>query len=245
MRELTFAIEYDAGSDPIMDVFLEYPSLVAHSIDGFVTKDQFWRLERITGPESALDRLERIRFDDFYCGEAITERRCEADRYHDSNERSANELVLYTYLEDIRRCHSVHTLAGKHLPPGLVFETRRRESAHWWRILMRSDERIGIFYDDIGARLRDGLSFRMGHLRDAGRWQHEFSAAIALPEEQEIALRAAVEAGYYDPPREITLDEIAATLDIPRSTLSYRLRQAESTLLHRYIDDNAAIGWLE
>jgi len=98
MRELTFAIEYDAGSDPIMDVFLEYPSLVAHSIDGFVTKDQFWRLERITGPESALDRLERIRFDDFYCGEAITERRCEADRYHDSIERSANELVLYTYL---------------------------------------------------------------------------------------------------------------------------------------------------
>jgi len=102
------------------------------------------------------------------------------------------------------------------------------------------------FYDDIGARLRDGLSFRMGHLRDAGPLATRvFSGHRTPPEEQEIALRAAVEAGYYDPPREITLDEIAATLDIPRSTLSYRLRQAESTLLHRYIDDNAAIGWLE
>ncbi|WP_425604352.1 helix-turn-helix domain-containing protein [Natrinema gelatinilyticum] len=85
----------------------------------------------------------------------------------------------------------------------------------------------------------------MGHLRDASSWHQESPAAIALPDTQEIALRAAIEAGYYDPPRETTLDEIAADLDVPRSTLSYRLRQAESTLLHQYIEDTEATRWLE
>jgi hypothetical protein len=247
MRELTFAIEYEPGSDPIMDVFIDRPGLHAHSIDGFVTADRFWRIERCSGPESALDRVEATRFDDERCGEAVTERRCDATRYHDVLERSANALVLYTYLEDIRQCESVHTLAGRHLPPGLIFESRRREDTHWWRILMRSDQKVGVFYDELGARLRDGLSFRMGHLRDASGWRRESPAAVALPEEQERALRAAVEAGYYDPPRETTLDDIASTLGVPRSTLSYRLRQAESTLLNRYVDADADEGsrWLE
>jgi hypothetical protein len=246
MRELTFAIEYERGADPIMDVFIDHPDLRAHSIDGFVTTDRFWRVERLSGPESALDRIEATRFDDTRCGEAVTEQRCDATRYHDVLERSANALVLYTYLEEIRRCESVHTLAGRHLPPGLIFESQRRESAHWWRILMRSDQRIGVFYDELGARLRDGLTFRMGHLRDASGWRRE-RAAVTLPPEQDRALRAAVEAGYYDPPRETTLDDIATTLDIPRSTLSYRLRQAESTLLHRYVDADVDEGrwWIE
>ncbi|WP_227357226.1 helix-turn-helix domain-containing protein [Haladaptatus salinisoli] len=236
MRELTFAIEYDPGSNPIMDVFIDHPSLVARSLKGFVTEDRFWRIERISGSQSALDRIEAIRFDNTTCGEAITEQRCEAAQYHDTLERSGNELVLYTYTEDVRCCESVHTLAGKHLPIGLIFETRRRESAHWWRILMRSDKNVGVFYDDLSARLCDGLSFRMGHLRDASGWRQEFLVTTSLPEEQETALRAAVSAGYYESPREITLSEIAAELNIPRSTLSYRLRQAESRLVHQYVD---------
>lgn len=245
MRELTFAIEYAPDADPIMDVFLDYPSLVAHSLDGFVTEDQFWRIERISGPETALDSIEAVRFDDACCGETITEHRCNASRHHDTLERSPNELVLYTYLTDIRRCESVHTLAGKHLPAGSIFETRRRESTHWWRILMRSDEKIGLFYDELGARLRDGLSFRMGHLRDADGWRQESLSTVSLPEEQEVALRTAVSAGYYDPPRETTLDELAVELGIPRSTLSYRLRQAESRLIHRYVESDEPTRWLE
>jgi predicted DNA binding protein len=245
MRELTFAIEYDSGADPLMDVFIDRPGLRAHSIDGFVTADRFWRIERIAGPESGLDRVEAVRFDDDRCAEAVTERSCDATRYHDVLERSANGLVLYSYLEDIRECESVHTLAGRHLPPGLIFESRRRESSQWWRILMRSDQKVGVFYDELGARLRDGLSFRMGHLRDASGWRREPPATAALPEEQEAALRAAIDAGYYDPPRETTLDDIATGLGIPRSTLSYRLRQAESTLLHRHVDASEGARWLE
>ncbi|MCO8246662.1 MULTISPECIES: helix-turn-helix domain-containing protein [unclassified Haladaptatus] len=244
MREFTFAIEYEAGADPIMDVFIDHPTVVAHSLDGFVTEDRFWRIERISGPQSALDRIETVRFDDACCGESITEQRCDATRYHDVLERSSNELVLYTYLTDIRGCESVHTLAGKHLPAGLIFETRRRESTHWWRILMRSDRNVGVFYDDLGARLGPGLSFRMGHLRDASGWRQD-SFTVSLPEEQEVALRASLEAGYYERPRAATLNEIADDLEIPRSTLSYRLRQAEAQLVRRYAGGDEADRWLE
>ncbi len=245
MRELTFAIDYDRGTDPVMDVFTEHPRVGAHSLDVIVDENAFWRMEHVTGPEAALDALEAVRFDDDTCGEAITERRCVAARHHNVIERSTNELVLYSYLAGISGCESVHTLAGKYLPEGSIIETRRRASTCWWRVLMRSDEKIGIFYDELGARLRDGLSFTMGHLQDAKGWRREKSVGVALPDEQEDALRTAVEAGYYDPPRETTLDEIATDLGIPRSTLSYRLRQAESKLVHQYVDGDDGTRWLE
>lgn len=235
MREFTFAIEYDQEADPIMDVFIDYPSLVARSLDGFVTEERFWRIEWIAGPEPALDRIEDIRFDETTCSEAITEKRCETAQYHDSLSRSTGKLILYTYLADIRGGESVHTLAGKHFPAGALFKTNRRKSTHWWKILLRSDEKIGAFYDDMGAQLREGLSFRMGHLRDASGWFQDSLSTVTLPKEQESALRAAVSAGYYQSPRKTTLDEIAAELNVPRSTLSYRLRQAESKLVHRYV----------
>ena len=238
MREFTFAIEYRPGVDPIADVFIEYPETVARSLDGDVTTEQFWRIERISGPDPALDAIEAVRFDDDQCGESITESDCVANRYHDRLERTEGELVLYTYLLDIDACESVHTIAGKHLDPGAVFETRRQEHRHEWRILMRSDAEIGVFYDEITARLRDGFSFRMGSLRDADGWQHDMLSPVSIPAEQRAALQAATEHGYYQIPRASTLDEIAATLDIPRSTLSYRLRQAETRLVRRYIDES-------
>jgi len=43
-------------------------------------------------------------------------------------------------------------------------------------------------------------------------------------------LRAAVEHGYYESPREIDAGDLADHLDIPRSTLTYRLRRAEEHL---------------
>lgn len=242
MREFTFAIEYKRGADPIMDVFIEHSEAVAYSLDGYVTADRFWRIERISGPSNALNRIKRLRFDDTVCGESITEFDCIATRYHDILDRSDDTLVMYTYLENIDECESIHTLAGKHLDPGLVFETRRQEHRHEWRILMRSDARVGLLYDEIGARIRDDLSFQIGHLQDADGWQQDVFASIAIPPEQRTALRAAVDAGYYRTPREITLDDLADRLDIPRSTLSYRLRQAEARLVRRFVDESLQDG---
>ena len=66
----------------------------------------------------------------------------------------------------------------------------------------------------------------MSYLRDATRRQDHVAVE---------ALRAAVEAGYYESPRATTLDEIADRVGIPRSTFSYRLRNAESRLARAYV----------
>nr|WP_232423936.1 helix-turn-helix domain-containing protein [Haladaptatus paucihalophilus] len=238
MREFTFGIEYDATADPVMEVFIENPEMTAHSLDSCVTEDQFWRIERITGPTAALNRIEELRFDDTICGESITEIDCTATRHHDVLKRTNNERVLYTYLEGISGCESVHTLAGRYLPSGLIFETHRQEDRHDWRILMRSDEKVGMLYDSLGAALRSSLTFRMGHLRDAEGWQQDTLAAVSLPTSQRAALKVAIENGYYETPRQIKLDDLADQLDMPRSTLSYRLRQAEAKLARGYIGES-------
>jgi predicted DNA binding protein len=56
-----------------------------------------------------------------------------------------------------------------------------------------------------------------------------------LSPEQEAALRAAVEHGYYETPRDVDVSELATHLDVPRSTLTYRLRRAEEHLAKQYV----------
>ena len=62
-------------------------------------------------------------------------------------------------------------------------------------------------------------------------------ASEEMAPEQEAALRAAVEHGYYESPREIDVGELAEHLDVPRSTLTYRLRRAEQRLAKQYVGD--------
>jgi len=52
-----------------------------------------------------------------------------------------------------------------------------------------------------------------------------------LTERQEMALRTAYFAGYFDWPRGSTAEEVAESLDITSATLHYHLRQAEQQLL--------------
>ncbi len=65
----------------------------------------------------------------------------------------------------------------------------------------------------------------------------------SLPAEQREALQAAVEYGYYETPREIELGARRSARG-PRSTLSYRLRRAESTLARTFVDADDAIEQL-
>ena len=52
-----------------------------------------------------------------------------------------------------------------------------------------------------------------------------------LTEKQRQAVTAAVAAGYYEAPREISLGELADRIDISKSALSQRLKAAESKLV--------------
>jgi DNA-binding transcriptional ArsR family regulator len=236
MREFTFSIDYEAGADPTMDVFIDHPSLVARGLHGCVNDEDFWRVERFSGPTAALDAVERLHLDEDGRTESVTETDCLTTGHHEVLERSDGERVFYTYVERIGGGRPVQTLAGRYLPRGSLLCSRRVKSRHEWRILMRSDENVGLFYDALSANLRSGLSFHMGHLRDADGWGHDSLGTVSLDPDQRTALRAAARHGYYRAPSEITLDELASKLDVPRSTLSYRLRRAEEQLVTEYLN---------
>jgi predicted DNA binding protein len=237
MREFAFDIVYEPGADPVMDVFIEYPTLVAEALHGCVTEDSFWRVERLTGPTAALDSVERLRLDETVRTASVTETNCTATRTHDVLDRSEDERVIYTHLDGIEDGDSVQTLSARYLPRGSLFCTTRRGARHSWRIFLQSDEKVGLLYDALSANLRSGLSFQMGRLGEAEEWGHDSLGSVSLPPDQRRAMRAALDHGYYRTPREITLDELAGILDVPRSTLSYRLRRAEERLVTGYLGE--------
>lgn len=74
-----------------------------------------------------------------------------------------------------------------------------------------------------------GLSFSVECI------QQEVVSESLLTDRQESLLRAAVDGGYYDTPRRITLIELAEKLDIAKSTCSEILHRAEGQVLKQFL----------
>lgn len=237
MREFVFSLTFETGADELMDLFLDHPVARSEAFMCCLDAEQLWRLERVTGPAEAMDRIEALLLDSDRDVESISERRCEALRRHELLASGPNERVVYTYLDNIRRCDSVPSLATRYLPGGLLFEVARHGHEQHWRIATRDDERVGLLYDTLTGKLREGIDFEFGHLEDVKTPVADLLASPSLPYEQRETLELAAERGYYESPRETTLDELAAELDRPRSTVSYRLRRAEAALVDEYLSN--------
>ncbi|WP_259517446.1 helix-turn-helix domain-containing protein [Halanaeroarchaeum sp. HSR-CO] len=67
------------------------------------------------------------------------------------------------------------------------------------------------------------------HHSDRGSAGHP--EELNLTEKQREAIQLAVEEGYYDRPRDVSLGDLADRLDITRSALSQRLNAVESKLV--------------
>jgi hypothetical protein len=67
------------------------------------------------------------------------------------------------------------------------------------------------------------------------RIYRDVEASNPLTETQRDLLVAAVERGYYDTPRRITLNELAAELDMAPSTVSETLHRAEGTAITEFL----------
>lgn len=83
---------------------------------------------------------------------------------------------------------------------------------------------------------RVSTDFRREIVPSVAQWQELLSA---IPPRQRELLTVALEQGYFDIPRETTLAEIAAEMDITKSTASNHLRRAERQLMEflvPYID---------
>jgi Predicted DNA binding protein len=150
-------------------------------------------------------------------------------------ERSSGTLVTHLFVEKLHTCDSVYALAARRLKKGVMIQSRRRGGGHTFRLLVRSEQNVETFYERLQQLLDDRISIRFEHLGDVDQWNYDSLGAVSVPEEQRSTLRAAVECGYYETPREITLDELAETVDLPRSTVSYRLRRAEAELVKGYL----------
>ncbi|RQG96264.1 helix-turn-helix domain-containing protein [Natrarchaeobius oligotrophus] len=65
--------------------------------------------------------------------------------------------------------------------------------------------------------------------------------ALVTDRQREV-LEAAIRAGYYEVPRECTLADLAATLDVDKSTASTVLRRGEATVLKWFLGGPNASG---
>lgn len=84
--------------------------------------------------------------------------------------------------------------------------------------------------------MKGGIDGRLAQLTELTEWEDDVLSLVDLPYEQQYALKTAVEQGYYQPPREIKTAELADHLNIPRSTLQYRLQRAEAWLAKLFAD---------
>lgn len=238
MREFGFDLVFAPDVDPLADLFIETTELGARSLVAPATS-WFWRLERVSGPGEGLRAVEALRNGVESVGFAAEVDAVEA--HHDCLERGYERCVFYSYVVDGTGT-TVPGLIADRLDPGVVVETTRDGNRQHWRLLVRPGTTLGGFHDALVGRLREGVSFWMGYLRDVPSWPDRGTIGT-LPVEQRRALRAAVEVGYYESPRATTLDEIADRIGIPRSTLSYRLRNAEAYLARTYVTGDGDAEW--
>jgi predicted DNA binding protein len=236
MRELGIECSYDAGADPLMDLCRREPSLRGRSIATGVSRDQCWLVERFLGPEAALAEVEAIR-----CGDGDGAP-CGTVRDATVLERSPASVVTYLYLDRLHTCDSVYAIAARRLDRGFIVHGRRHGGSRELRILTRSEATVEAFYERLRASLPEDVSLEFGHLNGVSQWEFDSLASVTLPPEQRETLRAAIEQGYYETPRGITVAELADHLDTPQSTVSYRLRQAEARLARGYFGIEGADG---
>jgi predicted DNA binding protein len=235
MREFVFTITYDEGEDRLMDLLAASPESRSSALLCGLSAGCAWRLDRVTGPSDVVEEATTILTDDSYTGLSISERTCSLDKYSDVLEEVPGARVVYSYFDDIARCDSVPTITNRYVDGGFLFVVTSVGDAERWRVLMQDETKVGMLYDTLAASLRDGLTFNFDHLTPVTSSPMTPFESRSLRSEQRRVLEVAFEAGYYETPRETTLDDIADRLDWPRSTVSYRLRRAEAEVVAEFL----------
>jgi len=248
MRELVFALEYEPGCNRVADALADHPDARIRSLSLHATDERLWRVDHATGTPEALDDIEdAFRTADYYADCLATEH-CGATQTTQVLDRAGETLVLYSDWERTPACSSVPHIARDHLGDGVLFDTRHEGRHYTWRVIHAGDGDVAAFFDAIENAVGDCARMEMlrsSETRAGGGDDATGEAAGDLSPEQEAALRAAVEHGYYETPRAVNVGELADHLDVPRSTLTYRLRRAEAQLAKRYAARDPSTGELE
>lgn len=236
MSEFAFTITYDDDVDEYMQAFIENESLRSEAVYACLDPSQMWVLETVTGDAGAIETVSDLVLDESVDRESVSGRACDATRRTSCLASDPRRIVSYTYLTDVTYCDAVPLIAAKYVTGGALFrQTRRGATAHW-EVFTQDDDQVGLLYDTVSARLGDGLQFSFDHLTEAPEWDSRLLSPDGVRTEQREVLALAVDRGYFETPREVTLDELADELDLPRSTVSYRLRRATAELAKSFVD---------
>lgn len=236
MRELVIELLYQPQIDPVMDIYIENERLISKTVSFSVTAQSLWRIDRITGPADVLTQLKEVLFDPTDCNECLTDGTCSTEWNYELLSSTPTSRTVYTQGVGFEDCHSIPHLAMENFGTGLLLEAERRDNRYVWRVLSPTEIRAGPFYESLSADLKEGIDVRLTQLSDFTEWEDDVLSLVDLPYEQRHALETAVEQGYYETPREINTAELADHLNIPRSTLQYRLQRAEAWLAKLFAD---------
>ncbi|MEF8827078.1 MAG: helix-turn-helix domain-containing protein, partial [Halapricum sp.] len=236
MYDFSFEITYNAGADEYVDVFMQRESLRSEAIYSCHDPSELWTLESVTGDPGDLAVIDQLLLDESVERESISDRECNLSRTASLLTEEQRRRVAYTYVSDRDHCETVPFITAKYVDGGVLFQQSRTGDTVRWRVLVQDDSKIGFLYDTLSAKLGEGLSFSFKHLTEIDRWDSGLLSPVDIRAEQREVLKLAVERGYFETPRKVTLDELADELALPRSTVSYRLRRATAELAKRFAD---------
>ena len=242
MREVVFDVVHDPGTNPVGDLLAEHGEARLRSLACHVTESALWRVDRASGPTAVLDGLADMAGARYFT-DCLVRDGCDGDWETTVLDRDEDSLLLYSYWERAPDCDSVPHLARERFGDGVVFDETWRGRRQRWRVLA-PDGPVGAFVEDVREVADAAVEFERVSSPDNGNGGSGGSGARgdarggreALPPEQAAAVEAAVEAGYYETPREVDAYELADELGVPGSTLTYRLRRAEAWLAAQYVD---------
>ena len=246
MRELVFELDFRPGWSPVADTLAEYPDATIRSLSCHATADSLRRVDHIEGSKEAVSALESAYRTADYFPDCLVTEDCEATSETRVLDRTDESLVIYCVWDRSDICTSVPHLALAHLGDGVLFETRQKGRQYIWRLVLPGDEPIGQFSDALRAEIDEIGGMELLRLTDhvPGSGNSSLQGRTDLSTEQRQALRAAVEHGYYETPRGIELTALAKKLDVPQSTLSYRLQRAEAQLAIEFVAADSALDSL-
>jgi predicted DNA binding protein len=236
MREFVFTVEYEPGADDLMDLFIEWPDLHSRTLSVHATADAVWQLCRVTGSRDALAAFDELLPEVTRCDGVFGMCGCPVVAWeYEVLSRTPEGRIVYTYQRESGDSRSIPYVAAKHVGDGLLMQAERRGHQHRWRLLVRDDDTVGSIYEELSGGLREGLSIGVDRLSDPHEWVGTRFDADDLPPEQRAALETAVDYGYYETPRRHSLQAISGAVDVPTSTLQYRLTRAEAWLATRFV----------
>lgn len=240
MREFVFTLEFRPGAYQLADVFIQHPELVATALSISVSKSGMWRLDRVSGSQDALDAFTRTFTDPAHCIECGGGRQeCTSEWTFEILDETRNSLTVYSYLKRLPEyCHSIPHVAILEFGDGLVFDAQRRGTIYEWRILMPDAHPIGPLFDRLEEGFTDETRLTLQQISAPTRWGDGITTIADLPHEQRHAMETAVREGYYSTPRSVDLVTLASDMDVPKSTLRYRLRRAEAWLIESFVAEH-------